>query len=92
MSALALVLEPLTLWVEFLTVAVIEGPTFDALFGGMVAVNDEGAAVSTDADRPTVGIPFTAAARERLRDEPLSPISRACIELAWRHRHELLGR
>jgi transcriptional regulator with XRE-family HTH domain len=91
-SALALVLEPLTLWVELLTVAVIEGPVFDALFGDMVAVNDEGAAVSTDASRPTVGIPFTAAARERLRDEPLSPISRACIELVWRHRHELLGR
>lgn len=91
-SALALVLEPLTLWVEFLTVAVIEGPAFDALFGSMVAVNDEGAAVSTDAERPTVGIPFTAAARERLQNEPLSPISRACIELAWRHRHELLGR
>jgi transcriptional regulator with XRE-family HTH domain len=91
-SALALVLEPLTLWVELLTAAVIEAPVFDALFGNMVAVNEEGAAVSTEADRPTIGIPFTSAARERLRDEPLSPISRACIELVWRHRHQLLGR
>lgn len=91
-SAMALVLEPLTLWVELLTVAVIEAPVFDALFGNMVAVNDEGAVVSTDADRPTVGIPFTSRTRERLRDEPLSPISRACIELAWQHRKELLGR
>lgn len=91
-SALALVLEPLTLWVELLTVAVIEAPVFDALFGSMVAVNEEGAAVSTDADRPTVGIPFTSTAREQLRDEPLSPISRACIELTWQHRHKLLGR
>lgn len=91
-SALALVLEPLTLWVELLTVAVIEAPVFDDLFGSMVAVNEKGAAVGTDADHPTVGIPFTSEARERLADEPLSPIARACIELAWRHRHALLGR
>jgi transcriptional regulator with XRE-family HTH domain len=91
-SAMALVLEPLTLWVELLTVAVIEAPVFDELFGNMVAINDEGAAVSTDVDNPTVGIPFTSAARERLEGEPLSPIARACIELAWRHRRELLGR
>ena len=89
--ACAMVLEPLTLWVELLTVAVIAAPVFDALFSGMVAVNEEGAAVSTEAGRPTVGIPFTEAARERLRTEPLSPISRACIELAWHYRHQLLG-
>jgi hypothetical protein len=89
--ACAMVLEPLTLWVELLTVAVIAAPAFDALFSTMVAVNEEGAAVSTEAGRPTVGIPFTAAARERLRTEPLSQISRACIELAWRYRHQLLG-
>lgn len=89
--ACALVLEPLTLWVELLTVAVIAGPAFDELFSGMVTVNEEGAAISTESGRPTTGIPFTADARERLRAEPLSPISRACIELAWRHRHELLG-
>ena len=90
--ACAMVLEPLTLTVELVTVAVIEAPVFDALFSGMVAVNEEGAAVSTEAGRPTVGIPFTAAARERLRTEPLAPIARACIELAWRYRHQLLGR
>lgn len=89
--ACAMVLEPLTLWVELLTVAVIAAPVFDALFSDMVAVNEEGAAVSTEAGRPTVGIPLTAAARERLHAEPLSPISRACIELAWRYRHQLLG-
>jgi transcriptional regulator with XRE-family HTH domain len=90
--ACAMVCEPLTLWVELLTVAVIAAPVFDALFSDMVAVNEEGAAVSTEAGRPTVGIPFTQAARERLRTEPLSPISRACIELAWHYRHQLLGR
>ena len=90
--ACAMVCEPLTLWVELLTVAVIAAPVFDALFSKMVAVNEEGAAVSTEAGRPTVGIPFTEAARERLRTEPLSPISRACIELAWQYRHQLLDR
>ncbi|MBV9447307.1 MAG: helix-turn-helix transcriptional regulator [Streptosporangiaceae bacterium] len=90
--ACAVVLEPLTLWVELVTVAVIASPVFDALFSGMVAVNEEGAAVSTKAGCPTVGIPFTAAARERLRAEPLAPIARACLELAWQHRHQLLDR
>ncbi len=55
-------------------------------------MNEEGTAVSTEAGHPTVGIPFTEAARERLRTEPLSPIFRAWIELAWRYRHQLLGR
>jgi transcriptional regulator with XRE-family HTH domain len=90
--ACAMVCEPLTLWVNLLTVAVIEAPVFDALFSGMVALNEEGAAISTEAGRPTVGVPFTAAARERLRTEPLAPHGRACIELAWQHRHQLLGR
>jgi transcriptional regulator with XRE-family HTH domain len=91
-SACAVVLEPLTLWVEILTVAVIEAPVFDQLFADMVTVNEEGAAVSTEAGNPTVGIPFTSETRDRLRSEPLSPIARACIELAWQHRHKLLGR
>jgi transcriptional regulator with XRE-family HTH domain len=88
----AVVLEPLTLWVELLTVAVIEAPAFDRLFTDMVSVNDEEAAISTQAGRPTVGVPFTSEARERLRSELLSPIARACIELAWQHRHTLLAR
>ncbi|MGH3913015.1 MAG: hypothetical protein ACRDTC_06350 [Pseudonocardiaceae bacterium] len=83
--------EPLTLWVELLTIAVIEAPAFDRLFADMVAVNEEGAAVSTEAGNPTVGIPFTSDARRRLRSEPLSPISRACIELAWQRHHTLLA-
>ncbi len=90
--ACAVVLEPLTLWVELLTVAVIAAPVFDELFSAMVSINEEGSAISTESGRPTTGIPFTADARERLRSEPLSPISRACIELAWRYRYQLLGR
>lgn len=84
--------EPLSLWVEALTVAVIEAPAVDQLFAHMVNVNDEGAAISTEVGRPTVGVAFTSGARERLRSEPLFPIARACIELAWQHRHPLLAR
>ncbi|HEU0090254.1 MAG TPA: helix-turn-helix transcriptional regulator [Pseudonocardiaceae bacterium] len=89
--ATAMVLEPLTLWVELLTVAVIAAPAFDRLFAGMVSVNEEGSAVSIEAGRPATGIPFTSQARERLRAEPLSPIARAGIEQAWQHRHLLLA-
>lgn len=89
--ACAVVLEPLTLWVELLTVAVIEAPAFDRLFADMVEVNEEGAAISTAAGQPKVGVPFTSNALERLRSEPLSPISRACLALAWQHRHALLA-
>ena len=90
--ATTMVLEPLALWVELLTVAVIEAPVFDQLFAEMVSVNEEGAAISTHAGRPATGIPLTSQARERLRAEPLSPIARACIEQAWQHRHLLLAR
>jgi hypothetical protein len=46
----------------------------------------------TEAGRPTVGIAFTSQSRERMLPEPLSPIARACIELAWQNRHKLLCR
>jgi hypothetical protein len=85
------VLDPLTLWAEQLTVAVIDADAFDELFADMVTVNDEGENLTTAAGEPTAGIPFTAQALGRLADEPVSPISRACIELAWQHRHELVG-
>lgn len=90
--ATAVAFFPLTLWAELLTIAVIEAPVFDQLFSGMVSVNEEGAAVSTAAGCPALGIPFTSAAHERLRAEPLSPIARACIEQAWQYRHLLLAR
>ncbi len=90
--ALGVALFPLELWAELLTVAVIEAPVFDRLFAGMVSVNEEGAAVSTAAGHPVVGVPFTSWACERLRAEPLSSIAHACIEQAWQHRYLLLAR
>lgn len=85
------VLEPLTLWVELLTVAVFEAPAFDELFRPMVDVNEEGTAVSTEAGNPLAGVPFCADTLARLADEPLSPVARALIDLAWRHRRLLLA-
>jgi hypothetical protein len=71
------------------------GPTgataFDSRIADTVATNEEGAAISTESGRPTTGIPFTREARGRLHHEPLSAIPRACIELAWTYRHELLA-
>ncbi len=67
-------------------------PDFDSRIADMVAINEEGAAVSTESGRPATGIPFTSEARERLHHEPLSAIPRACNEPAWTYRHELLGR
>ncbi|WP_433784666.1 helix-turn-helix domain-containing protein [Actinomycetospora sp. CA-101289] len=86
----AVVLEPLTLWVELITIAVISAPAFDELFGDMVLVNDEGAFASAE-ERPTSGIPFTADSMKRLETAQLSPIARACIYQAWSRRHELLS-
>lgn len=85
------VLEPLTLWVELLTVAVFEAPVFDELFGPMVDVNEEGTAVSTEAGNPLAGVPLCADTLARLAAEPLSPVARALIDLAWQHRRLLLA-
>lgn len=89
--AFGTVLDPLALFAEQLTVAVLDADAFDELFLGMVAVNDEGEALSTRVGDPAAGIPFTREALVRLRDEPLSPVARACLALAWKHRRELVG-
>jgi hypothetical protein len=48
------------------------------------AVNEEGAAISPEAGRPTVGVPFTEESRERLRTEPRLGPRR---DLRSRHSH-----
>jgi hypothetical protein len=67
-------------------------PDFDSRIAERIAIKEEGAALTTESSRPTTGIPFTNEARERLHHEALSPIPRACVELAWTYRHELLRR
>ena len=49
--------DPLTLATDILAAAVFAGDAFDALFGGLVAANDEGRVVSWPG---LTGVPFTA--------------------------------
>jgi hypothetical protein len=85
-------LDPLTLWGEILTVAVIDDEVFDDVFGGLVQANAEGIVVSTHGRRRTVrGIPFTEERVEQLlEDEPMAPAAAACLALAWQHRSSIL--
>ncbi|MDR0344529.1 MAG: hypothetical protein LBI49_15720, partial [Nocardiopsaceae bacterium] len=82
--------DPLTLATDVLTVAVLDGHTFDALLGGMVAANAEGRVVT---EGGTAAIPFTAATVARFTGdgEPVQPAGAAVLRLAWQHRRRLLG-
>jgi hypothetical protein len=85
-------LDPLTMWGEILTVAVIDDEVFDDVFGGLVQANAEGIVVSTHGRRRTVrGIPFNEERVEQLLvDEPMAPAAAACLALAWQHRSSIL--
>lgn len=72
---LGLGVDPLTFALDLLTVVVIDDETFGELFGGLVAVNDEGT-VST--------APFDGTV-----PQPMQPAGAAALELAWRHRAAL---
>ncbi|WP_121003381.1 XRE family transcriptional regulator [Saccharothrix australiensis] len=82
-----LVIEPLELNVQQLTVAVIDAPEYDELFEGVVAVNDEGWIVGQGDARH---IPFTPDAIDRLEPR-LSAGGLILLRLAWRHRRVILG-
>ena len=75
---LGLGVDPLTLAVDLLTAVVIDEETFADLFGGRVAVNDEGD-VST--------APFDGTV-----PRPMQPAGAAALSLAWRHRRTLTAR
>ncbi|MDX8033249.1 hypothetical protein SK803_23780 [Lentzea sp. BCCO 10_0856] len=76
--------DPLTFATDMLTVAVIEAPEFDELFGELVSHNDEG--------RVLEGLPFTASNIERfVHHEPTQAAGAALLSLAWQHRETLLG-
>jgi transcriptional regulator with XRE-family HTH domain len=91
-SCFGMGLDALTLFSEILTVVVIDADAFDSMFAEMVRSNAEGSVVSAGPGHPvTEGIPFTYATLRRLVDsEPLAPAAAACLELAWRHREQLL--
>ena len=91
---LGLGVDPLTLVVDMLTVAVFDAPVFDAVFAGLVSANAEGRIVTgEDATGTTIGIPFRAATVERFTTaEPMQAAGAALLRLAWRHRDALLRR
>ncbi len=85
-------LDALTLAATILTVIVIDGQTFDDVFGDIVGVNSEGFTVAAgQSERVADGIPFTAQNVHRLLTaEPIASPGAACLHLAWRHRDTLL--
>ncbi|MGK5550950.1 hypothetical protein ACSNOI_04990 [Actinomadura kijaniata] len=72
---LGLGVDPLTFAVDLLTVTVVEDAAFAALFGGLVAENDEGR--------------VSLAAFDGSVPEPMQPAGAAALRLAWRHRRAL---
>ncbi|MCP9953770.1 hypothetical protein [Actinomadura madurae] len=72
---LGLGVDPLTFALDLLTAVVMDAALFSDLFGGLVAVNDEGE-VSTAEFDGTV-------------PRPMQPAGAAALRLAWRHRAAL---
>jgi hypothetical protein len=90
---LGLGMDPLTLVVDMLTVAVFDPAVFDAVFADLVPANAEGHILTTeDATGATLGIPFTAATVERFSTaEPMQAAGSALLRLAWTHRDALIA-
>jgi hypothetical protein len=86
-------MDPLTLVIDMLTVAVFDAAVFDAVFAGLVSANAEGRIVTgEDAAGAAVGVPFSAASVERFTAaEPMQAAGAALLRLAWLHRYTLLG-
>jgi hypothetical protein len=90
---LGLGMDPLTLAIDMLTVAVFDAAVFDAVFADLVSANAEGRIIAgEDATGATVGVPFSAASVERFTAaEPMQAAGAALLRLAWLHRYTLLG-
>jgi len=86
---LGLGVDPVTFACDILTVAVFDAAEFDAVFGGLVALNAEGRVITGEAE----GIPFTEDTVTRLAGgaEPMQASGAALLRLAWQHRRHLLG-
>jgi hypothetical protein len=91
---LGLGLDPLTLVIDMMSVAVFDAGLFDAVFAGLVSANAEGRIVTgQDATGATIGLPFSAASVARFTTaEPIQPAGAALLRTAWRHRDTLLAR
>jgi hypothetical protein len=87
---LGLGVDPLTLAVDILAVAVFDADVFDTAFSGLVAANAEGRVIG---GRAAAGLPFTGEVIRRFAGgaEPMQAAGAAVLQLAWRHRAGLLG-
>ncbi|MGH3779023.1 MAG: helix-turn-helix domain-containing protein, partial [Pseudonocardiaceae bacterium] len=75
-----------------LTVVVIDDDVFTSAFGAATRYNEEGEIVAIGDGRATEGVPFTwESIRRMLGLEPMASPGAACLALAWRHRHRILG-
>jgi hypothetical protein len=85
--------DPLTLAVDVLTVAVFDSEFFDATFDGLVGANAEGHIIASQGAAGTPGVPFTSEVVDRFGGgaEPMQAAGAAVLQLAWRHRASLLG-
>lgn len=85
-------LDPLSLWLELLTVLVIDAPAFDRIVGDPPRENGEGTVVGrTRPDGTFGGLPFTDdGIREALAIDDLAPAADALLRLAWRQRDHLV--
>ncbi len=91
---LGLGMDPLTLVVDMLSVAVFDAALFDAVFAGLVSANEEGRMITSENPAgAAIGVPFSAASVERFTDgEPMQAAGAALLRTAWRHRDTLLAR
>jgi hypothetical protein len=87
---LGLGVDPLTMVVDILTVAVFDSDVFDAAFEHLVAANAEGRVVSGP---ESTGVPFTSEAVTKHAGgaEPMQPAGAALLKLAWQYRARLLA-
>ena len=89
---LGLGLDALTLAATILTVVVIDDDVFTRAFGAATRYNEEGEIVAIGDGQATEGVPFTRESiRRMLSSEPMASPGAACLALAWRHRHRILG-
>jgi hypothetical protein len=85
-------LDPLTLCGEILTAVVIDADVFDDVFGALVHTNEEGIVMGADKAAARRGAPFVEDCVEQLLESGvMAPAAAACLELAWRHRDQVLA-
>lgn len=85
-------LDPLSLWLELLTVLVIDAATFDQVIGDPPRENAEGSVLGENrADGAFGGFAFTQAGVDAALAIPdLAPAADGVLRLAWKHRALLL--